>query len=470
MALTEEQRAKRREKRKLNRAKARIQVLDRQVSGTPVGDFKLQQKKLKRERTSLLADAASEKIATHMAGLRANYSVRVIQAAAMIALPMERPALRIASRCLPTALASPYNFTSETIADPDISDVGRKEYEEGYTLHACTRSPLMGSIKWCGAAGVQEYHLEFLPPGPTPSVTQQTVYMNKDEVLRINPLYLSDQSLTGDGMHGPTLYPVNVGTSYYFWVNEGEISLLFVAGKVPTALGQMKLRIYNLSGLEENLLVDTDVYDVSLPTVRYALPYSTIGYGMYVRIELQTTSTCPEPIEIEEIAWSTVAGNSAGWCFSPIRGFDTKINDVGELATVGVAMHLANTAEALKKNGSIVLAQVPASNPFWTQFREGPHDAYRNLASDNIANHMNLGFETGGYAYMKPDDIDSLHFQTYGSSIVNSNLPFSISTDLQKLGGWLAAGISLQLQGVSVIGNHYTVTTGFAVNFVTQDP
>jgi hypothetical protein len=414
--------------------------------------------------------------------LQVDYSSAVAAAAASIALPLERHAVKVGGSGRVASIANPRLSDTETLDRMKTGVDSLDKRNNGFGGYILVRSPLLGLIKWIPDHSQYAYIPHFAARTGAVETDPASMAYYLGELGTTRKILISHLTCGDEhAMHGPILYPVRRAEQGYYWQGPGSVYFKFwklgsynpfTGVGTPLAITG-NLRMYILNGDEETVdPIDFGVVnaDFKIITLDSAPGTDSWGFGYYIRFELEIGSTTNDV----EISMQSIYGqnptNNAGWAHLPMAGYVEKASTVQSIGIAGMSLLLSNRSRMLDKNGSIVMAQFPKGDSFWDTLNHGPAPLYERAYSSTTSSSDRLNFETGGYCFAKPD-VSDLSVRAFATVDVSEIQVTSYGTELTMLGDWLYAGVSLQKDlDQNPLGNIYDLQVGWSVCFQTMDP
>jgi hypothetical protein len=164
--------------------------------------------------------------------------------------------------------------------------------------------------------------------------------------------------------------------------------------------------------------------------------------------------------------------NSTGWVVRSIPAFDDKIGSFTNINVNAATVLFSDVSRVLDVNGTVSGAQINMGYDI-------PGVCVNDLVSlqslvDGAATQTSrrMNFQTGLYAFLKPEDVSDYSFQTYMKYTMSGGQAVLVNaaTPVNLLRSFLAISIAVQVTDGAVVGGTYNRTTNYAVEFQTLDP
>jgi hypothetical protein len=445
-----------------------------------------------------------------LSSVRKRYATEVVHAAASITLPLDIPATRVTPETTAANTANPFNFESIELRALDkkaLTLLGLTDADSGYEQLVCTRNVLhyyWRMRSWATYTGPvasftdvrPQYTAQFLDALNVPNPVQTFHVGASAAGLTLNPLYLTySGGSAGDDIMGQVAYTGVLGADAFFWQNYGQVELTAKKRSAPGApwtddnfAAGGAINVYEVSGTRR-LKIWTQTSGAT-PTPRLyvdfvpGLPTATLdgfnnfGLGRFIQIEFIGTTVTPNlgiaGIEMRSYhGFNPTLSNdtmAAGWAIQTLDGWGEKSRTIQCISLSSTAMLVSNISAELSKNGTILMAQMPAADPVWDFARCLPQAIHSAAGRIALTRRTTMTLNDGGYGYIKPVNEIDLDYKDPTTIDFCTGAITGEGTDLAHFGDYLLFSLRIEVDpGLELVGSLFNVTVGSAAVYITTD-
>lgn len=272
-----------------------------------------------------------------------------------------------------------------------------------YDLSFANSAPLVGSVNSNNS-----------PPGPAYTIT----LVDSENDASVNHLPIAwatvDSTVSAAGFrpYDGFEYAVIIGKQRAIWIDADQSNTTTInitlgsTSASATADGGTLAVFYSPTGEAMTRLGGATIGWVASPgTVSVSYVIRNRGYYAF-GIEYFSSSNTNNTFHVN-ISQLRFVGNCGVFQSRALPGLSTVVDSLSDIKVNAAALTVECTAAVVSMAGTLAMAQASSATP-WTAFAGA--NALDDIATTNVNDYLTMNFARGGYAFLKPSDVQDLQF------------------------------------------------------------